>query len=99
MPPDSSPVSWPRRVRQTDLGQPHKDHLLHLGVPIRGVLAKRKGNVLADRHAVKQGGVLKHETEPDSLLRQLPIVQLCQTMTVEEHFAASRPQQAGQRLQ
>ena len=54
------------------------------------MLPQRKGDVLADRHAVEQGRVLEQEAEADPLLDQLLVAQLLQVLAVEQHFALRR---------
>jgi hypothetical protein len=51
------------------------------------VLAQREGHVLADRHAVEQGGVLKHETKTNSLPCEFTVVQVRQVPSVEKHLS------------
>ena len=64
------------------------------------MLPQRKGDVLADRHAVEQRRVLKQKAEPDPLLHQLAcLAGSHRLLAVENHFAARRMDQTDERFQ
>ena len=87
------------RIGEPDFGQSRQHGALQLPLLGNALLTQRKGHVLAHRHAVEQGRVLKHEAESQSLVRQLPVVQAGQVLVVEMHGAVGWLHQANHGLE
>ena len=58
------------------------------------MLSQGKGNVLGDRHAVEQGGILEDISNADSLLGQLPLGEAGEVFAVEVGLARGGPDEA-----
>ena len=100
MPPDSSAGFLSKNIfGQADLGEPGHDRLPDFLGGLVGVLPQGKGDVLGNRHAVEQGGLLEQETEAGPLPRQFPLAQLGQIVAIKMHLAAGRVQEPDDRLQ